>query len=129
MHTNPSRPESIVDISLSVMRHNSKSIPTKEQILSDICEIFHVDEETIKGKARPGDIVKIRHIFFYVTAFILNKRVSLKEIGQFIGGRDHATVINARENMKGYIDNKDAYIWDHWRKYTTNSRIWQQYLL
>jgi len=127
MHTNPSRPESIVDIATIVLRNKHKPLPTLDEILLEICEIFEADPEKIKAPGKPGEIVKVRYIFFYVASHILNKSISLKEIGHFMGGRHHTTVMFARDNMIGYLDKEDGYIWKEWEKYRSKSKIWRQY--
>lgn len=127
MRTPRTRPESIVDISFSVMRHRSNKEVTQDDILLELSKIFDAEPEFVKVKCRQMEMVKLRLIYFYVASIIFYKKISLKEIGQFMGGRDHTTVLNARNNMKGYIDGEDPYIWDDWCKYVNNSIICRNY--
>lgn len=66
---------------------------TLKQILKDVCERHDVSEDDVRGPSRLKYIANARHEFCAI-AYDRGRR-SLKQIGQFIGDRDHSTVLNS----------------------------------
>lgn len=71
-------------------------------ILQEVSEHTGISIEQIKGKSRETDIKRARFAYCYIARRAT--RESLKKIGEQIGGRDHATVINAIEKVENYLD-------------------------
>jgi len=71
---------------------------TKEAILKVISSEFGFTEMDIKGPKRTQKLALARQISMYLTRTILN--LSLTEIGEFFGGKDHSTVIHAIEKIE-----------------------------
>lgn len=67
-------------------------------IISLACSTFGITEEELISKSRVSRLVKIRAI----TAYFLRNRtiLSLKQIGELIGGRDHSSVIYLIDQVK-----------------------------
>ena len=65
---------------------------TLRQILKDVCERHDVTEDDVRGPSRLKYIANARHEFC-ATAYSRGKR-SMKQIGVFLGDRDHTTVLN-----------------------------------
>jgi len=63
----------------------------------------------IRKRTRKRDYVIGRIIFFSVARGLLNKRVSLHRLGDFLGKRDHATVLNALNNFDIDVKPDDFY--------------------
>lgn len=68
---------------------------TSELVIQQVCDIFKITEEEIKGKERFAECVDARHIAMYI---LLDKELSLTEVGK-IFDRHHATVIHARDRV------------------------------
>lgn len=99
-----------------------------EDILVEICQIFEEDIKNIKARSRKPALVKLRHLYFYVACRVLKGRVPLRLIGEFAGSYDHTTVLNGREVVKGYIENKDPWFYNLWLEYQEKSSVWKSYL-
>jgi chromosomal replication initiator protein len=70
---------------------------TKQMILKNIIEEFGFSEAELKGKKRTQKLALARQTSMYLIRTILN--LSLSEIGEFFGGKDHSTVIHAIEKI------------------------------
>lgn len=103
-----------------------------DALLNEMCSIFKCipelkdcTPELIKDKTRKGAVVRLRHLFFYVACTLYKESISMVFIGEYTGQRDHATVLNAKRNIQGYIDIGDTYISNMWGIYTSSSKIWK----
>ena len=84
---------------------------TFEKIINFICNHFNVSEEEILGNCRKKEIVLARQVVMYFCKKLLN--MSLCEIGERIGNRDHSTVIHAIKNVdEKYHDDVTSLIKD-----------------
>jgi len=100
-------------------------IPTIEQVFSDVCQAFGLPEERVKLKGRKHEFVFARHVFCYVIRRI-RPDISLKNIGIFISGRDHTTVIHACQSIQDGLDSKDPVFWTEWRVFLHNTKLFKQ---
>lgn len=71
--------------------------PTSDMFLESLCSYFQVKPTLLKGKKRERAIVLPRHILMYLLRMELG--LSLSDIGNFVGGRDHTTVLHAVEKV------------------------------
>ncbi|MBR4942982.1 MAG: chromosomal replication initiator protein DnaA [Clostridia bacterium] len=71
---------------------------TPEKILSAVCTYFKQTREEILGKSKKADLVKARQICAYLLCNMLS--IPLDAIGKFLGGRDHTTIMYARDKME-----------------------------
>ncbi len=67
-------------------------------IQEKVAKFFHVTVAELKGKKRVKTIVIPRQIAMYLARELTE--ASLPKIGQEFGGKDHTTVIHAREALK-----------------------------
>lgn len=69
---------------------------------------FGLTKEEIKGKVKKRDLVLCRT---YFSIFMLRqfKYISLKKIGNYLGGRDHSTIINLRDNYRDECETNKSY--------------------
>jgi chromosomal replication initiator protein len=67
------------------------------QIAEVVAEFYHISLEAMCGKQRDKHIVMPRQIAMYLIR--QETTVSLLEIGQLFGGRDHSTVLHACEKI------------------------------
>lgn len=71
---------------------------TKEMILKNVIENFGFSEAELKGKKRTQKLALARQTSMYLIRTFLN--LSLTEVGEFFGGKDHSTVIHAIEKIE-----------------------------
>jgi chromosomal replication initiator protein len=67
-------------------------------ILSSVCDFFEVKQTAIKGEKRQKQIVVPRQILMYLLK--TEAKMTFSEIGNFLGGRDHTTVMHGVEKME-----------------------------
>ncbi len=72
-----------------------------ERIISTVCDFFKVDRDDLLGKKKNKEIVEPRQLCMYLIYDMLN--IPLKAIGNLFGGKDHTTVINARDKIQKQI--------------------------
>ncbi len=77
---------------------SSSSKITKQSILKNVIEEFGFSEAELKGRKRTQKLALARQTSMYLIRTLLN--LSLTEIGQFFGGKDHSTVIHAIEKIE-----------------------------
>ena len=70
---------------------------TAEAIIECVCKYFNVSKENIVGKKRNREFVEPRMFAIYLITEFLN--IPLVNIGQILGGRDHTTVLHARNKI------------------------------
>ena len=70
----------------------------KKKIVSAVCGYFKHSREDLIGKGKKAEIVKARQICAYLMCDMLS--LPLVAIGNIIGGRDHTTIMYARDKMK-----------------------------
>ena len=66
-------------------------IPNPDDIIDETARYYQVKVEDIKGQRRQKNIAMARHMSVYLIRTLTN--LSLKEIGEYYEGRDHATVL------------------------------------
>jgi len=71
---------------------------TKEMILKNVIDEFGFSEAELKGRKRTQKLALARQTSMYLIRTLLN--LSLVEIGDFFGGKDHTTVIHAIEKIE-----------------------------
>jgi chromosomal replication initiator protein len=76
----------------------SASKITKQIILKNVIEEFGFSEAELRGKKRTQKLALARQTSMYLIRTMLN--LSLAEIGEFFGGKDHSTVIHAIEKVE-----------------------------
>ncbi len=71
---------------------------TPDKIISAVCAYFKQGREDLLGKSKKADIVKARQICAYLLCEMLS--LPLDFIGKTLGGRDHTTIMYARDKME-----------------------------
>lgn len=77
-------------------------ILTPESIIDAVCSYFNLKIGDLKSKKRNKSISFPRQIVMYILRDKLN--LSLQEIGDEFGGRDHSTVLHSINNIQNKID-------------------------
>ena len=104
--------KSVIDEAISVV--DPGNIPPDvmvERILSIVSRHYGVSVEDIKSKKKNGNITNARQIAAHIIKSITT--LTLEEIGQILGGRNHSTMIYSLERvelMMRTVKNKEAEI-------------------
>ncbi len=100
-----------IDLAMAeqIIRRNMKRqvrTVTIDDILKSVCSHWKVSQEDVFSKSRKANIVLVRQTAMYLAQ--VHTKLTNSKIGMFIGGRNHATVIHAIQQIKDRIDtNKD----------------------
>ena len=86
----------------------SSDIITIDHIVKATCDYFGVKKEDLVGKKKNKEIVIPRQICIYLICDILGTSVPLLKIGEFFGGRDHTTVMHARDKISEECKTNDV---------------------
>ena len=65
-----------------------------DKVQEVVCEYFNITRETLLSKSRKRQIVQARQIAMYMSRNLIGG-CSLSTIGMELGGKDHATVLHA----------------------------------
>ncbi len=71
---------------------------TPEKIISAVCGYFKQTKADLIGKGKKADLVKARQICAYLLCEMIS--LPLVSIGNILGGRDHTTIMYARDKME-----------------------------
>lgn len=76
-----------------------------DDVINYVCEYYRIKPTQLKGPKRDASLVRARH----VAMFLLKKelKLTLKDIGGLLGGRDHTTIMHGVEKMELIVNNKD----------------------
>lgn len=84
-------------ISESVSTGGEKEALTSDSIIEAVCNFYKIQRSDLISKKKNKDIVEPRQICAYLMTELLS--IPLVTIGQSLGGRDHTTVIHARDKI------------------------------
>ncbi|MDR0918298.1 MAG: chromosomal replication initiator protein DnaA [Oscillospiraceae bacterium] len=89
-------------VAMDILRDSEFSPVTAEKVLRAVSDVYKITPEDICSNKRSQIISLSRKI----TAYILKEttEMSLKEIGEKLGGRDHSTIIYAVNDIQKSID-------------------------
>ncbi len=82
----------------SVSEPEEQEDVTPDKIVNAICAYFKQSREDLIGKGKKADVVKARQICAYLLCEMLS--LPLVSIGNILGGRDHTTIMYARDKME-----------------------------
>ena len=71
---------------------------TPDKIIAAVCGYFKQKKEDLMGKGKKADLVKARQICAYLLCDMLS--LPLVSVGNILGGRDHTTIMYARDKME-----------------------------
>lgn len=75
---------------------------TADKIINTVCEFFKVSKEDLVGERKNKEIVGPRQLCVYLINDML-KNIPLKAIGALFGGRDHTTIMHARDKIANQV--------------------------
>lgn len=82
---------------------------TKAEIIRKACaEYLDIDVTVLASKWRKREIVEIRQIGMSITSN--NTKLTLKSIGNYYGGRDHSTVIFAKQTVSDLCETDTVFL-------------------
>ena len=71
------------------------------KIITTVCDFFKVTKDDLLGKKKNKEIVEPRQMCIYLINDMLN--IPLTAIGELMGGRDHTTIMHARDKISNQI--------------------------
>jgi len=71
---------------------------TPDKIVNAVCGYFKQKRDDLIGKGKKADLVKARQICAYLLCEMLS--LPLVSVGNILGGRDHTTIMYARDKME-----------------------------
>mgnify|MGYP001617334587 CR=1 FL=1 len=74
---------------------------TKQEVIGAVCQQFVISEEDLLGPRRKYNLMFPRQVLMYVLRKQLN--LTLSEIGNVCGGRDHSTVVHSIDKIERLI--------------------------
>jgi chromosomal replication initiator protein len=101
-----------ITIELAQETFKDYSAPTEEavgaeDVIDCTCKYFDVSKEDLLGKKRDKKIVEPRQICIYVISEMLP--LPLTAIGELMGGRDHTTVLHAKNKVASLIGKDERF--------------------
>ena len=78
-----------------------KEVLTTDSIIDAVCNFYKIQRSDLLGKKKTKEVVEPRQICAYLMTELLS--FPLVTIGQALGGRDHTTVIHARDKISELI--------------------------
>lgn len=72
-------------------------------IIECVCDYFNISKADIVGKKKSKEIVEPRMIAIYLISELID--IPLISIGKYFGGRDHTTIIHARDKITDQVKN------------------------
>ena len=79
------------------VNETDKEVLTADTIINTVCKYYSINKEDLIGKKKNKEIVEPRQICMYVINELMS--LPLQSIGQIMGGRDHTTVMHARDKI------------------------------
>jgi len=93
-------PSPDLEIAKEAMSHTStkkQGVIDSQDIINATCNYFKISKPDIIGKKKTKDLAEARMIAIYLITDML--AIPLVSIGQLFGGRDHTTIIHARDKI------------------------------
>ena len=78
-----------------------KEALTTDSIIDSVCNFYKIQRSDLLGKKKTKDVVEPRQICAYLMTELLS--IPLVTVGLALGGRDHTTVIHARDKIAELI--------------------------
>lgn len=92
----------IVKEALKDYTDTSEGNVTAENIIDASCKYFSVSKDDIIGKKKNREVVEPRQVCIYLITELLS--MPLASIGNLFGGRDHTTIMHARDKVSQNIN-------------------------
>ncbi len=83
-----------------ISSHEKNVKPTT--VISQVAKFYNLEVKELKGKKRTKNLVIPRHVCMYLLKEL--NQLTLVEIGNILGGRDHTTVMHGTEKIQDEIE-------------------------
>lgn len=90
--------EDLVNEALKTGQENQRNILHPDEIIKSVCNFYNIKLTQIKSPKRDASLVKARQIAMYLLQKEL--KLTLVEIGNLLGGRDHTTIMHGVEKIE-----------------------------
>ena len=90
-----------------IIREATEYIPSPDAILDYVCKYYDTDPDTIRGQQRSRDATTARQVAIYLMRAMTN--LSQDEIGDYLGGRDHSTIIYSIKQIEAKMKKSAAF--------------------
>lgn len=81
-----------------ILRDKSDILPSASVIIEEVCKFYSIESDALRGQSRGGKTLQARQVAMYLIRRMTS--LSLNEIGQEFGNRDHGTVHNSIKKME-----------------------------
>lgn len=89
-----------------IISPNEKRVVTPELIINVVADHFDLSPSDIVGNKRNSKVVFPRQIVMYLCRDMTG--ITLKNVGKYLGGRDHTTIMNGVEKIEKEIQTSDS---------------------
>jgi chromosomal replication initiator protein len=100
-----------LDMAQRVVRKTVRCIESKpltiDDIIAKVCAHYEIEEAAIHTKTRKREVVQVRQLAMYLAKKYTD--ASSSKIGQYIGKKDHATVLHACKMVKEQVEVDKAF--------------------
>ncbi len=86
-----------------MFKDKTEFLPSADVIIEEVGKFYNISVSDIKGQTRTKEIVLARQVAMYETRRLTS--LSLPEIGQVFGGRDHTTVMHSLKRVESLVKN------------------------
>ncbi len=94
----------LAEKAFSAVKQERRAQVHVEDVIQCICDFYQIKSTQLKGPKRDASLVKARQITMYLLKTELG--LTFAEIGNFLGGRDHTTIMYGVEKIEGLVKNK-----------------------
>lgn len=102
-----SRTEITVELAQKVLGNaieEKRSHLHADDVIKSVCDFYHVKPTQLKGPKRDASLVKARQVCMYLLKTEMG--MTLSEIGNLLGGRDHTTIIHGVDKIEDLVEKK-----------------------
>ena len=89
-----------------IISPNEKKVITPDFIIDTVADHFDITPSDIVGSKRSSKIVFPRQIVMYICRSMLG--TSLQNIGKYLGGRDHTTIIHGHDKIAADMEKNES---------------------
>ena len=89
----------------NIIYQDASNIITAEFIIDTVCDHFHITRDDMSSKKRNSEISHPRQIAMYLCRKMTD--ISLNEIGNYMGGRNHSTILHGVESIEEEVEKNE----------------------
>lgn len=91
--------------SLGAVQEEKRGYIHSDDVIKAICSYYAIKPTQLKGPKRDASLVRARQVCMYLLYKELG--ITLVEVGNLLGGRDHTTVMHGVDKVETLVQNKD----------------------